>query len=110
MKTILALLGRLNPLGPGFRKIMTDCFTSWNGEWDPSRLFGYGFAILASFQFLIQSAIDQFKSAHWDPVNYSIAAVALGGMYTAVAAGVRVKAPTENPAGTPDNPVTPGGQ
>lgn len=108
---ILQFLARLNPLGPGFQRIMADCFTSWNGDWDPSRLFGYGFAILVSIQFIAQSAYDLLKNGHWDPVNYSLAAAGIGGMYAAVATGVRVKAMTENPAGTPDAAAGPtGGQ
>lgn len=108
MMKIFAFIARLNPMGPGMGAILKDCFTSWNGEWDPSRLFGYGFAILVSLQFLIQSAYDLIKNGHWDPVQYSIAAVGIGGMYTVVAAGVRVKAITENPA-NPNSPPT-GGQ
>lgn len=103
---ILAFLARLNPLGPGFQKIMSDCFTSWNGDWDPSRLFGYGFAILVSIQFLAQSAYDLVKNGRWDPVQYSLAAAGIGGMYAAVASGVRIKAMTENAA----PPSPPGGQ
>jgi len=103
MMKLFALIARMNPLGPGAQKILSDCFTSWNGEWDPSRLFGYGFAILVSIQFIVQSAYDTVKNGHWDPVQYSLAAAGIGGMYAAVAAGVRVKSQTENPAGTPGN-------
>lgn len=98
---ILQLLSRLNPMGPGLQKVLSDCFTSWNGDWDPSRLFGYLFAIVVSIQFVAQSAYDLIKNGHWDPLNYSLAAAGIGGMYAAVAAGVRIKSQTENPAGTP---------
>ena len=100
----LAFLSRINPLGAGFQKIMTDCFTSWNGDWDPSRLFGYLFAIVVSVQFVAQSAYDLLKNGHWDPMQYSLAAAGIGGMYAAVAAGVRIKSQTENPADTPPAP------
>lgn len=80
------------------KRVTHDVVTTSNGDYDPARLFGYGFALAACLVFLANAITDLIINHRWDPVQYSLGAVAMGGMFTAVAAGVRIKADTENPA------------
>lgn len=81
-----------------FRKVMNDVFTSENGEdIDPARLFGYGFVILGSIEFLLATLYILIKHGTFDAMNFSTGLVGISGALMAAAAGVRIKKDTESP-------------
>lgn len=79
----------------GVRKILREVFTSSSGEYDPARLWGYGFCILGGTQYLITSAYVVITTGQFDPVAYATGLAGISTALVAAAAGVWIKRTAE---------------
>jgi hypothetical protein len=80
--------------------VLKDVFTSANGDYDPARLWGYGFTILGGTQFLVSFAWVTYKTQTFDAVNFAAGLVGISGSLVAAAAGVYIKRNAEVPLDT----------
>jgi len=92
MSTIVA-----QPKTSLFSKVVGDVFTSWNGDVDPARLFGYGFVLLGGMEFLGLTLYMTVKTGHFDALNFSTGLIGISGAIVAAAAGVLIKKSSEMP-------------
>lgn len=80
---------------PGIRKILHEVFTSSSGEYDPARLWGYGFVILGGTQFLVSEAYILITTGQFNAVEYATGLAAISTALVAAAAGVWIKRKAE---------------
>jgi hypothetical protein len=78
------------------RKLVHDCLTSANGDYDPARVVGYLVVVFGALEFLALSAYVTIKDGKFDSMQYSAGLVAIAGVLVAAAAGVWLKRATEN--------------
>jgi hypothetical protein len=88
------------PPYPGFRallyKIFMDCNTSQSGDFDPSRLIGYGFLVGLCFVFIGLFIYSTLKVGHFDAANFATGGGVICATLLSVSTGVLIKSPTEN--------------
>lgn len=80
-----------------FARVLSDVFTSQTGDYDPARLFGYGFVILAATEFLTAFGYVVWKTGTFDATNFTIGVAGISTSLAAVATGVAIKKGTEVP-------------
>lgn len=87
-------------------KTVGDVFSSYTGDVDPARLFGYGLTVWGAIQFYVSEAYITIKTGTFDTANFAIGMVSISGALMAAAAGVWIKNSTENrPPREPDRPM-----
>jgi hypothetical protein len=91
-----------------FGKVISDSFTSMNGDFDPARLFGYGFVLLGGLEFLGTTLYMVIKTQHFDQVGFATGLIGISGALLAAAAGVYIKKTAEVPLTPGQSPVPPG--
>ncbi|WP_144106785.1 hypothetical protein [Paraburkholderia sp. BCC1886] len=77
-------------------KVCTDCFTNWNGDFDPARLV-YALILLYGLAFLWMSIWDTHVHHVFNQMGFATGASALAVQMIAAAAGVRLKQNAEAP-------------
>lgn len=104
-----------------FKKVIKDCLTSANGDFDPARVFGYLILLVGAAMFIAMSGVQfALTPKTFDIFNFTKGLGAIALSLTAAAAGVWIKNATEVPAAksaaapvepaaptTPDSPTTP---
>lgn len=91
-------LGKISEL---IKQVSKESMTSAAGEYDPARVFGYGFVVLASLVFLGLSIYDAIKNGHFNTTDFTTGTLAIAGAYGLVAGGVAIKKSAENPPPPP---------
>jgi hypothetical protein len=76
-------------------KMVKDCMTSANGDYDPARVVGYLIAVLAVIVFMIGMVVNMLVQHQFDVDAFFKGVVGLSALVTSVAGGVRIKSSTE---------------
>lgn len=79
------------------KRLVSDCLTSANGDYDPARIVGYGIALAGGVEFLVLTAYTTVRSGAFDGAQFAIGLTGVGGALAAAAAGVWLKKSTEVP-------------
>jgi hypothetical protein len=79
------------------KKVIFDCMTSANGDYDPARVIGYGIVALGGLQFLVLTAYDTIIKGAFDGAQFAIGLTGVSAALAAAAAGVRLKVGSEVP-------------
>lgn len=77
------------------KKAFRDSLTNSVGDYDPARLFGYGFTLLAGLVFLGLAIYDTVVKHSFDYGGFATGAGAMALVITGTAAGVALKSGTE---------------
>ncbi len=88
------------------RRVLGDCFTSPNGDFDPARVFGYGFVVAAATVFLVLTVYETLTKGVFETEKFSLGVAAIASSIAAVAAGVLIKKSTEVPLDTTEKTIT----
>lgn len=91
-------LGKISEL---IKQVSKETMTSAAGEYDPSRVYGYGFVFLAAMVFLGLSIYDTFKNGNFKSGDFCTGVITLAGGFTLIAGGVAIKKSAENPPPPP---------
>lgn len=78
------------------KKLVKDCLTSANGDYDPARVVGYGIVLWGAAQFFLLSLYFAIKDGKFDGTAYAAGLAAVSATGLAAAAGVYIKKSTEN--------------
>lgn len=85
-----------------FRKAIHDMATGPDGEsYDPARLIGYGFVLVAANVWLGATIYEIWKTGHFDGTNFAISLAGVAAALMSAAGGVAFKSSTEPPASPP---------
>lgn len=87
------------------KRVINDCATSANGDYDPARVIGYGFVVLGGLFFLGLTTYDTVVKQSFDSAGFASGLLAISGAIVAAGAGVWLKKDTEIPPKeqTPEN-------
>jgi hypothetical protein len=77
-------------------KILSDCFTSQTGDYDPARVIGYGLVSLGALEFMVLSPYITIKDGKFDGLQFCAGLASIGTALVAAAGGVYLKRSTEN--------------
>ncbi len=78
-----------------FKKVVHDCATSSNGDYDPARVIGYGLVSLGGLEFMVLTAYVAITKGTFDGTQFAVGLTGISGALTAAAAGVWLKKTTE---------------
>ena len=79
------------------KRVVSDCATSANGDYDPARVIGYGFVVLGGLFFLGLTVYDTVVKQSFDSGGFASGLLAISGAIVAAGAGVWLKKDTEVP-------------
>lgn len=94
-------------LGNLFKRVCREVFTSSADEFDPARVFGYGFVLVGGTVFIVLSIYDTMKNGKFDYINYSAGIAAISAALVSAAAGVVIKRTSEKDPNPPPPPPAP---
>jgi hypothetical protein len=80
-----------------FKRVLSDCTTSANGDFDPARVVGYSMVLLTYLVWLTVTIYFVVTTGKFDSVAFCRDAATLSTMIFAAAAGVWIKKDTEVP-------------
>ena len=86
------------------KRVCREVFTSSADEFDPARVFGYGFVLIGGTVFIVLSVYDTMKNGKFDYINYSAGIAAISAALVSAAAGVVIKRTSEKDANPPPPP------
>lgn len=78
-------------------KVVSDCFTSANGDYDPARVAGYGIVVLGGFVYLGCEIFMVVTTHQFDEIKFATGLAGIGTALMAAAGGVWIKKSTEIP-------------
>ncbi|MEL6237026.1 MAG: hypothetical protein AAFO57_00155 [Pseudomonadota bacterium] len=79
------------------KRLISDCLTGPNGDFDPARVVGYGITMAGGVEFLVLTAYTTLRTGAFDGAQFAIGLTGVGGALAASAAGVWLKKSTEVP-------------
>lgn len=79
------------------KRVFADCGQSENGDYDPARVFGYGFVVLSGTVFLGLTIYETMTTSVFNTEKFSMGVVAISSAIAGAAAGVFIKRSTEIP-------------
>lgn len=82
-------------------KVLNDCLTSANGDYDPARVVGYGIVALGGLIYLVLEVYMVVTTHQFDEIKYSTGLAGVGAALVAAAGGVWLKKSTEVPPKEP---------
>lgn len=77
------------------KRVVSDCATSANGDYDPARVIGYLIVALGGLEFLVITAVEYVRHDKFDALGFATALAGIGAALAAAAAGVWIKKATE---------------
>lgn len=78
-------------------KVIKDCATSANGDYDPARVIGYGIPVLGGIIYLGLEIYMVATTHQFDEIKFATGLAGISAALTAAAAGVWIKKSTEIP-------------
>jgi uncharacterized membrane-anchored protein len=79
------------------KKVIEDCSTGANGDYDPARVIGYGVTLLGSLVFLGLTIYVTIITKAFNSEGFAIGLAGISAVITAAAGGVLMKKSTEIP-------------
>lgn len=78
-------------------KVINDCFTSANGDYDPARVAGYGIVVLGGLVYIGLEIFVVVTTRQFNEINFATGLAGIGAALIAAAGGVWIKKSTEIP-------------
>ncbi len=85
------------------KRVVEDCMTSANGDFDPARVIGYGVVVIGALVFFGLTIYNTIINRTFDGGDFAAGLSSVSAAVVAAGAGVWLKKDTEIPYTPPEN-------